>query len=146
MALAAIRFRGEVRCERRDGQALGLVLQGVEAPRAAGGEAAAIEVVFGQPRVREFVERLEDAVVEELAPRAREEGTGALRRFAVTGAQHRFELEARSVHVHRDVRAAFFAAVPPRPAPLRRRVFFRLVRALVASRCGRRLLRALRGS
>lgn len=51
---------------------------------------------------------------------------------------------AASAHLHRDVGGAFYRAIPPRPVPLRKRLFWRLVLALAGSRTGRRALSSLR--
>jgi len=48
------------------------------------------------------------------------------------------------VHLHREVAAQFYHAIPPRRAPWAKRMFWRTVLALGASRMGLRLLRALR--
>lgn len=53
---------------------------------------------------------------------------------------------ARGDDRHRDVRAAVFAVVPPRDAPLAKRAFWRLVLMLARSRTGLALLRRMRGS
>lgn len=145
MTLAPLRFAGEIRCETFHGQALSLVLHGTEAI-AGRGEAAALEIGFTSPRLPAIPGPLRDARVEELAPSASAGAPRALRRFAVTASGgRRFEVEAHSVHVHRDARGPFFAAVPTRRAPLGRRMFFHLAPALVATRFGRGLLRQLRG-
>ena len=47
---------------------------------------------------------------------------------------------------HRDVRAAVFAVVPQRRAPLAKRLFWRLVLFLAQYPAGLKLLRKLRGS
>jgi hypothetical protein len=47
---------------------------------------------------------------------------------------------------HRDVRAAVFAAVPQRRAPLAKRLFWRLVLFLARFPAGLKLLQKLRGS
>jgi hypothetical protein len=54
-------------------------------------------------------------------------------------------LWAPAVYVHRDVGAAFYRAVPPRPVPLTKRILWWLVLALARRRTGRRVLMALRG-
>lgn len=46
---------------------------------------------------------------------------------------------------HRDMRAAVFAALPPRRAPLAKRVFWWAVLGLARFAVGRKLLLALRG-
>jgi len=67
------------------------------------------------------------------------------------GAQYRIGAEQRewliaspAVHLHRDLGAQFYRAIPPRPAPWAKRVFWRVVLSLAASRAGLALLRALR--
>jgi hypothetical protein len=51
---------------------------------------------------------------------------------------------ATAVHVHRDIGDAFRRAIPPRPAPLRKRVFWRIVLALAGTGAGKRLLLSVR--
>jgi len=53
-------------------------------------------------------------------------------------------VEAAALHVHRDIGNAFYREVPPRPVPLKKRLFWRVVLALAASRAGKRLLLSLR--
>ena len=52
--------------------------------------------------------------------------------------------EASAVHVHREVATAFYRAIPPRPVPWGKRLFWRVVLPLVGSSLGKRLLLALR--
>ncbi len=56
-----------------------------------------------------------------------------------------WDIEAASVHVHRDIGRAFYRAIPPRPVPLKKRLFWRFVLALASTRAGKRLLLSLRG-
>lgn len=51
---------------------------------------------------------------------------------------------ATSVHLHRDIGKAFYGAIPPRHAPLTKRLFWRAVLGLAATRAGKRLLLSLR--
>lgn len=53
---------------------------------------------------------------------------------------------ARGDARHRDQRAAVFAVIPQRRAPLGKRLFWRLVLELARHPAGIRLLRRLRGS
>lgn len=53
-------------------------------------------------------------------------------------------VEATSLHIHRDIGRSFYRAIPPRPVPLKKRLFLRVVLWLVGSRTGRRVLAALR--
>ncbi|MGA7538361.1 MAG: hypothetical protein WBW93_06300 [Steroidobacteraceae bacterium] len=56
-----------------------------------------------------------------------------------------WEIEAASVHVHRDIGSAFYRAIPPRRVPLKKRLFWRFVLALAGTRAGKRLLLSVRG-
>lgn len=142
MTFPGIRLAGEVRCERHPGEALSLVLQGTE---AAAQRLTPVEIAFTAPQLPTLPSLLRNALIEERALPGGGEGQGALRRFVVVAERgRRFEIQARSVHVHRDARTPFFAAVPPARAPFARRIFFRLITAVVATRPGCGLLRRLR--
>lgn len=65
-------------------------------------------------------------------------------RYRITAASRSWVVEATSVHVHHDVGDAFHRAIPPRPAPLKKRVFWAVVLALASTRAGKRLLLSLR--
>lgn len=65
-------------------------------------------------------------------------------RYGITSASGGWVVEATSVHVHRDIGRTFYRAVPPRPTPLRKRLFWRVVLALAATRAGKRLLLSFR--
>ncbi len=65
-------------------------------------------------------------------------------RYGIGSAPRGWVVEATSVHVHRDIGTAFYRAVPPRPTPLKKRLLWRAVLALAASRAGKRLLVSLR--
>jgi len=122
-------FRGSVSC-RRAADVLGLTLCGdtSEAP----GEVTTL--AFSAAAPGSFPETLADPVVERLA-----EG-----RYRITSAAREWLIEARSVHLHRDITAQFYHALPPRPTPWAKRLLWRVVLALAASRMGLKLLRALR--
>jgi hypothetical protein len=129
MADLLVRFAGPVSCERA-APPLELTLRG--ATRAHPGEPSTLS--FAAPAAVTLPRELNDAEVERLAP-----GEYLIR---AAGAEYR--LTARSAHVHRDAAAPFYRALPPRPAPAGRRLLWRLVLALAASRAGLALLRALR--
>jgi len=126
---AVAEFRGRVDC-RIDAAPLGLSLSG----RTAGDDGV-VHVAFRGPPPAEWPAALHDVRVERAAP-----GT-----FRVASAAQVLLVQAAGVHVHREIEAAFRAAVPQRQAPLSRRLFWRVVLALAASGAGRRLLLALRG-
>ena len=122
-------FRGPVSCRRACGP-LALTLAGFTAERP--GEPTTL--TFGAPPPQDFPDALEDALIECLAPGE----------YRVTGAAGAWRIAASAVHVHTEVGAAFYRAVPPRPVPWGRRVFWRAVLALAASRAGLAALRVLR--
>jgi hypothetical protein len=131
MSGPVVRFAGTVSCTRHDG-ALRLTLSGTE----AGPQSPPLTVGFAAPAPAGLPATLQDVVVACGAP-----GTYSIRSAAGT-----WTLAAPTVHVHRDVGAAFYRTVVPRPVPLRKRLFWRVVLGLAASRAGMVLLRRLRGS
>jgi len=65
-------------------------------------------------------------------------------RYGIASASRDWTIEAASLHVHRDVGNVFYRAVPPRLAPLKKRLFWRVVLALAGTRAGKRLLLSIR--
>jgi hypothetical protein len=65
-------------------------------------------------------------------------------RYRISSGSGDLVVEARSLHVHRDIGTAFYRAVPPRPVPLRKRAFWSLVLWLAGSRTGKQILASLR--
>lgn len=64
--------------------------------------------------------------------------------YRITSQSGEMLVQTTSVHVHRDVGKAFYRAVPPRPVPFAKRMFWSLVLALAGSRTGKRVLASLR--
>jgi hypothetical protein len=64
--------------------------------------------------------------------------------FRIIAPAGSWQVEASSAHVHRDIDAAFYRAIPPRQAPLKKRLFWRFVLMLAGTRTGKRLLLSLR--
>ena len=64
--------------------------------------------------------------------------------YRIVSAPREWLVEARAVHLHREIAAAFYRAIPPRRAPWSKRLFWRVVLGLVASKLGKRLLLSLR--
>jgi hypothetical protein len=122
-------FRGRVSCQRAPGP-LGLALAGVTAEHPQ--QRTTLE--FAAPAPLEFPATLEDARVDELA--------AGRYRIARDGGD--WLINARAVHLHREVASEFYRALPPRPVPPGKRLFWRLVLALAASRAGLSILRSLR--
>jgi hypothetical protein len=124
-----VSFRGRVECHRAD-SVPGLTLTGTTATPSA--EHAAL--AFSATAPADLPATLEDAEVEHLG--------GSEYRIAT--AARSWTLSAPAVHLHSEIAPQFYRAIPPRPAPWRKRVFWRVVLALAASRAGLALLRALR--
>ena len=122
------RFRGTVRCERSAARAL--TMSGMTAE----GRGEETSLIFSEPAPIECPDTLEDAVVENL-------GAGRYRIHCGSG---EWFVEADAAHLHREIAAAFYRTIPPRPAPWRKRLFWRVVLALAASRPGLAALRMLR--
>lgn len=130
MSEPVARFAGPVSCERSAG-AVKLLLIGACATAAA----QPLRVGFATAPAA-LPAMIHDAVVEETSPGM----------YRIAAPEGEWTLAAPAAHVHREVGATFYRAIPPRPVPLRKRVFWRLVLMLAASRSGLALLRSLRGS
>lgn len=124
-AASAITFRGRVECRRAAHGPLGLTLTGF----AADAPGETLHVSFTGNAPTGLPATLGNVRVERLGP--------AL--FVIDAAEGRWEVQAAAIHVHHDVGAAFFRAVPPRRAPLRKRLFWRAVLAAAANPLLRRL-------
>jgi hypothetical protein len=122
-------FRGPVGCARAAGVP-GFTLAGITAERP--GEPTTL--VFPVPAPADLPATLEDACIEQLA-------AGEYRISAAGGT---WRLAAATVEVHGEVADAFYRAVPPRPAPWTKRLFWSVVLTLAASRAGLAALRRLR--
>ncbi|HUL17765.1 MAG TPA: hypothetical protein VLV29_00740 [Steroidobacteraceae bacterium] len=121
-------FQGAVRCERSVG-ALGLTLRG-----AAGVAGDTHTLGFSGHAPAELPQVL-------TAPRVQALGEG---RYRIQSGEGAWLLRARAVHLSREVATPFYCALPPRPVPLGKRLFWRAVLALAATRAGLALLRVLR--
>jgi hypothetical protein len=121
-------FCGVVHC-RRANTVPGLILSGSTAEAE---EPAAL--AFSATAPADLPVTLQDAVVDHLGDADYRIGAG----------QREWLITAPAVHLHRGIAAQFYRAIPPRPAPWTKRLFWRVVLALAASRGGLALLRALR--
>jgi hypothetical protein len=124
-----VRFRGGVSCRRDDGP-LGLTLVGRTTDRPD--EVATLAFTAAAPPG--LPEALEDATVEQL-------DTGLYR---VWSGKREWIFPARSAHLHREVSTTFYRAIAPRLVPWNKRLFWRIVLSLAASRVGKTLLLRLR--
>jgi hypothetical protein len=120
-------FRGPVTCRRTANL---LTLTGAAADSADD----RLILTFISPAMAEVPDSLAGATI-----RAVDE-----RHYRIASASGELMVEATSLHVHRDIGSVFYRAVPPRPAPLGRRIFWRIVLALAGTRAGKRLLLSLR--
>jgi hypothetical protein len=122
-------FCGVVHC-RHAHTVPGLILSGstTEAPEEPTALAFSATVPADLPPT------LQDAVVDHLG--------GA--DYRIGAGQREWLITSPAVHLHRDLAAQFYRAIPPRPAPWTKRMFWRVVLSLAASRAGLALLRALR--
>lgn len=124
-----VRFQGGVSCRRDEGP-LGLTLTGRTSDRPE--EVATLAFAGAAPQG--LPEALEDATVEQ-------DEAG---RYRIWSGTREWLLCARSAHLHREVSSTFYRAISPRPVPWSKRLFWRVVLALAASRMGKTLLLTLR--
>ncbi len=118
-----------MRCRRAPGP-LGLTLIGATPERP--GETAAL--AFSAAAPADFPDALEDAVVERLGAN----------QYRIYSPPREWVIAAAAVHLHHEIAAQFYRAIPPRPVPPSRRWLWRIVLALAATRAGLAVLRALR--
>lgn len=124
-------FEGQVSCTRSTGASRSLTLRGV----SAGPSRERLIVSFVGVEGDEIPATLEAVRVVTLGAR----------RYQLQSASGEWRIETRALHVHLDARQVFFRAVPPRPVPLGKRLFWRAVLLLARCRAGLRLLRVLSG-
>jgi hypothetical protein len=124
-----VRFGGGVSC-RRDAGPLGLTLIG----RTLDCPAEIASLAFSGSAPAALPEALEDVTVEQVAAG----------RYRIRSGRHEWVFPARAAHLHREVSASFYRAIAPRLVPWKKRLFWRVVLAMLANPMGRRLLLALR--
>src|SRR5215469_6140855 len=111
-------FRGPVSCTRAAGVP-GLTLRGNSAHTPVEETALA----FSAATPPDLPATLHDVVVEHL-------GGG---RYRISSSPGEWTISATAVHLHREIAAQFYRAIPARPAPARKRLFWRVVLTLAAS-------------
>ena len=122
-------FSGPVRCLRA-APPLSLTLSGT----AAAPHGGLLTLAFAGATDADLPEALTDAVVQAL-------GGG---RYRILTSAREWLISARGLTVTREIAAEFYRALPPRPVPAGKRLLWRAVLALAASRTGLALLRVLR--
>ena len=130
MSTVLARFAGRTQCRSLPQAPLALLIQGVLENH--GSERA--QLAFVQPVVDGLPGELPGALIERLDDT----------RYRLSSAGRAWEFTAARAYLHRDVGAAVFAAVPPRTAPLAKRMFWRLVLWVAGSALGRSWLAARR--
>ncbi len=123
-------FGGEVSCDRERQGPLGLTLTGPAADRPE----EMLTAAFAGRAPADLPEFLTDALVIAVDER----------HYRISRPPGDWRVEANAVFVHRDVGAAFYRAIPPRAAPLGKRLLWNLLLWLAASGAGPRLLLAMR--
>ena len=129
--LRVVTFRGGVSCRRDTNGPLGLTLIGWTADHPD--ERASVSFSGSAPE--NLPEVLEDPTVYRIDER----------HFRISSAPRDWVVEATAVHIHREIATSFYRAIPPRIPPWSKRLFFRVVLAMMSNSWGKRLLLALRG-
>jgi len=117
-----MRLQGPIECRRTAEACVTFVGQTESGERAY--------VTLAAPAPADLPSRIDDGAVELL------EGG----RCRVSMAGRMWQLDARQALVHRDVSGPFYAALPPRPAPLAKRLLYGLILAVAGSPVGKRWL------
>ena len=123
-----VRFSGPVQCTR-GAAPLSLCLSG-----SAGTPPEHAVLAFSAAAAPDLPAAVDDALVECVAAQ----------RYRIASGAQSWLIEARAAHLHLTVAAPFYRAIPPRPTPLMKRLLFRVLLALAASRAGFALLKRLR--
>jgi hypothetical protein len=92
-------------------------------------------VTFSAPAALDLPATLGAVLVEQLSAQ----------QYRISAGTRVWQFTARAAHVHREVATQFYQAIPPRPVPAGKRLFWRSVLLLAANRGAFALLRKLRG-
>jgi hypothetical protein len=125
-----VTFRGGVSCRRDPTAPLGLTLIGWTTDHPD----ERVSLAFSGRSPETMPDVLEDPIVDRIDAR----------RYRIASPPREWVIEASAIHLHREIAATFYRAVPARVAPWSKRLFWRLVLGLAASTWGKRLLLALR--
>jgi hypothetical protein len=128
--MRVVAFRGGVSCRRDSRGPLGLTLLGWTSDHPD----ERVSLAFSGHAPDALPEVLEDATVDRIG-----EGT-----YRIASAPREWIVEARAVHLHREIATPFYRAIPPRAVPWSKRLFWRVVLRMAASDWGKRLLLTLR--
>jgi len=125
-----VRFRGGVSCRPDSSGPLGLTLVGWTSDHPE----ERVSLSFSGRAPEALPEVLEDPIVDHLDGR----------RYRISSPPREWIVEATAIHLHREMAATFYRAIPPRAAPWSRRLLWRILLALAATSWGKKLLLALR--
>jgi hypothetical protein len=120
-------FRGQVACTRT---ANALILSGA----AADSDDDRLILTLTSPSIPDIPDSLTAVILTAIDEH----------RYRIASESGDLVVEAVSLHVHRDIGRTFYRALPPRPVPLAKRIFWLLVLSLAGSRTGKRVLASLR--
>lgn len=134
-------FRGSVAVGHGEGAAT-VWLRGCNASSPADSRDQT-ELIFAAASAASLPSTLVDAQVSELPPLPSQDPR--LRRYEISAGPWSAQLQARALHYHRDVAAAFYQAVPPPRVPLMRRLIIGMLLAVLRVPGAAALLRRLRG-
>jgi hypothetical protein len=121
-----VAFSGPVECHRDESAPIRLTLIGASSD---GSERVILGLEGRAPA--DLPATLAAPTVQRIAPRE----------YAITSGERSWVVTATRAHLHRDVSAAFYAAVPPRRVPWHKRTLWNVGLAFAASPLGRRWLR-----
>jgi len=125
-----VRFRGGVSCRQDSSGPLGLTLVGWTSDHPD----ERVSLAFSGRSPDTLPEVLEDPIVDRLDET----------RYRISSPPRVWIVEASAIHLHREMAATFYRAIPPRAAPWSRRFLWRVLLALAAREWGKKLLLALR--
>jgi hypothetical protein len=94
-----------------------------------------VHLSFAGTAPADFPQALESATIERVGEQS----------YRILSGARIWTVSARAAHLHREVAAAFFEALPAQPIRWTQWLFWRIVLALAAHSAGRWLLRAVRG-
>lgn len=121
-----IAFHDVVSCRREDSGPVGLTMMG----RTSDHPAEVVHLHFTCPPGVYVPEVLENPLVERFDAR----------RYVIRSGGQEWFVPATTVHLHREIGTVFYQAIPPRPVPIGKRIFWRVVLGLIARPWGKRLL------
>jgi hypothetical protein len=125
-----VQFCGRVESRREGCGPLGLVLSG----RTAHHPQELVHLAFAGRAPEDFPDTLDNATIERVTQE----------HYRIASGARYWTVAARAAHLHREVAAEFYRAIPAQPIRWTQRLFWRIVLILAATSAGRALVRAVR--